>query len=213
MSLRALLCTAWCRHQPLTERAWQIIRLVIRWLPGRQVVFGADSSFAALELLAEVTRLSRVSLITRLRLDAALYDPPPVREPGQRGRPRLKGKRRPTLQVVLADEETQWSKLTIDDWYGEGLCEVDVATDAAVWHHSSKPPAAIRWVLIRDPEARFKPQALLSTNLEYISEQMLTWFVRRWTMEVTFEDARAHLGMKRNTSGMIGPLPVPHRRC
>jgi DDE superfamily endonuclease len=184
------------RHQTLLERAWQIIRLVRRWLPGREVVFVADSSFAALEWLDQVARLSRVSVITRLRLDAALYDPPPPRAPRQTGRPRLKGKRRPTLEAVLADEKTQWSKLTIDDWYGKGPREVDVATDTAVWYHSGKPPVAIRWVLIRDPQERFKPQALLSTNLEHTSAQMLAWFVRRWTMEVTFEEARAHLGME-----------------
>ena len=184
------------RHQTLLERAWQIIQLVRRWLPGREVVFVADSSFAALEWLALVARLSGVSVITRLRLDAALYDPPPLREPGQRGRPRLKGKRRPTLEAVLADEQTPWSTLTIDDWYGEGPREVEVATDTAVWYHAGKPPVAIRWVLIRDPQERFKPQALLSTNLEHTCEQMLAWFVRRWSMEVTFEEARAHLGME-----------------
>jgi DDE superfamily endonuclease len=184
------------RHHTLRERAWQIIRLVRRWLPGREVVFVADSSFAALEWLALVAQLPRVSVITRLRLDAALYDPPPPRAPGQRGRPRLKGKRRTTLEAVLADEKTPWSKLTIDDWYGEGPREVDIATDTAVWYHSGKPPVALRWVLVRDPQGRFKPQALLSTNLEHTCEQMLAWFVRRWTMEVTFEEARAHLGME-----------------
>jgi DDE superfamily endonuclease len=184
------------RHQTLLERAWQIIQLVRRWLPGRDMVFVADSGFAALEWLALVARLPRVSVITRLRLDAALYDPPPLRAPGQRGRPRLKGKRRPTLEVVLADEKLQWTKLTIDDWYGEGPREVEVTTDTAVWYHSGKPPVAIRWVLIRDPQARFKPQALLSTNLEHTCEQILAWFVRRWTMEVTLEEARAHLGME-----------------
>ena len=184
------------RHQTLLERAWQMIRLVTRWLPGREVVFAADSSFAALDLLDQVKQLPRASVITRLRLDAALYDPAPPREPGQKGRPRLKGDRRPTLEVVLADEETQWSTLTIDDWYGQGPREVEVATDTAVWYHAGKPPVAIRWVLIRDPHKRFKPQAVLSTNLEHTAEQMLTWFVRRWTMEVTFEEARAHLGME-----------------
>ena len=184
------------RHHTVLERAWQSIRLVRRWLPDRESVFVSDSSFAALELLDRVAQLSRVSIITRLRLDAALYDPPPPRAPGQRGRPRRKGKRRPTLEAVLADEQTQWSKLTVDDWYGEGPREVDVATDTAVWYHAGKPPVAIRWVLIRDPQARFKPQALLSTNLEHTCEQMLTWFVRRWTMEVTWEEARAHLGME-----------------
>jgi DDE superfamily endonuclease len=102
------------RHQTLLERAWQIIRLVRRWLPGREVVCVADSSFAALEWLAQVVRLSRVSVITRLRLDAALYDPPP-RAPRQPGRPRLKRKHRPTLEAVLADAKTQWSTLTMDD--------------------------------------------------------------------------------------------------
>ena len=184
------------RHQTLLERAWQIIQLVRRWLPGREVVFVADSSFAALEWLALVARLPGVSVITRLRLDAALYDPPPPRNPGQIGRPRLKGKRRPTLEAVLADDKTQWSKLTVDDWYGEGPREVEVATDTAIWYHAGKPPVAIRWVLIRDPHERFKPQALLSTNLAHTCEQMLAWFVRRWTMEVTFEEARAHLGME-----------------
>jgi hypothetical protein len=183
------------RHQTLTERAWQMIRLVVRWLPNRAVVFAADSSYAALELLDQVKKLPRASVITRLRLDAALYDPPPPREPGKIGRPRLKGDRRPTLGAVLGDAETPWSQLTIEPWYGDGPREMEVATDTAVWYHAGKPPVAIRWVLIRDPQDAFKPQALLSTNLAHTPEQILTWFVRRWTMEVTLEEARAHLGM------------------
>src|SRR5262249_27190850 len=75
------------RHHTLLERAWQSIQLVRRWVPGRELVFVADSSFAALEWLALVARLPWVSVITRLRLDAALYDPPP-RAPRQTGRPR-----------------------------------------------------------------------------------------------------------------------------
>jgi hypothetical protein len=184
------------RHQTLTERAWQMIRLVGRWLPGRDLVFVADSSFAALELLDKVATLPRASVITRLRLDAALYDPPPPRKPKTMGRPRLKGKRRPTLEAVLADKRTPWTTLRVEQWYGKGPREVEVATDTAVWYHTGKPPVAIRWVLIRDPQEDFKPQALLSTNLVYTPEQILPWFVRRWTMEVTFEEARAHLGME-----------------
>jgi hypothetical protein len=184
------------RHQTLTERAWQMIRLVVRWLPNRAVVFAADSSYAVLELLDQVKKLPRASLITRLRLDAALYDPPPPHEPGKIGRPRLKGDRRPTLEAMLVDAGTPWSQLTIEPWYGDGPREVEVATDTAVWYHTGKPPVAIRWVLIRDPQEAFKPQALLSTNLAHTPEQILTWFTRRWTMEVTFEEARAHLGME-----------------
>jgi DDE superfamily endonuclease len=184
------------RHQTLTERAWQIIRLVVRWLPGWEIVFVADSSFAALELLDKVKTVPHASMITRRRLDAALYDPPPPRPAGTKGRPRLKGKRRPTLEAVLADERTPWTTVLVEQWYGEGPREVEVTTDTAVWYHAGKPPVAIRWVLIRDPHKEFESQALLSTHLEHTPDQMLPWFVRRWTMEVTFEEARAHLGME-----------------
>jgi hypothetical protein len=184
------------RHQSLTERAWQMIRLLRRWLPGRELVFVTDNSFAALELLAQVQSLPKTRLITRLRLDAALYDPAPPRPAGTRGRPRLKGKRRPTLEAILADGDTEWTTLKVDQWYGEGPRDIEVATDTAVWFHAGKVPVPIRWVLIRDPQKRFKAQALLSTTLDDTAEQIVHWFVRRWTMEVTFEEARAHLGME-----------------
>src|SRR5215510_6307980 len=103
------------RHQPLTARAWQLMRLVVRWLPGREMVCVADSSFASLELLDKVATLPRASVITRLRLDAALYAPSPHRAPGTQGRPRLKGQRRPTLAAVLADEQTPWTTRTVAD--------------------------------------------------------------------------------------------------
>src|SRR5215510_14034281 len=114
------------RHQPLTARAWQLMRLVVRWLPGRELVCVAKSSCAALELLDKVATLPRASVITRLRLDAALYDRPLHRVLGTTGRPRLTGKRRPTLEAVLADAKTQWTKLTVDHWYGEGPREIEV---------------------------------------------------------------------------------------
>jgi hypothetical protein len=54
----------------------------------------------------------------------------------------------------------------------------------------------VRWVLIRDPQGEFEPQALVTTHLAYAPGQVLEWFVRRWTMEVTFEEARAPLGLE-----------------
>ena len=94
----------------------------------------------------------------------------------------------------MADEETPWNQLTVAQWYGDGPREVDSCTDTAVWYHAGKPPVPIRWVLIRDPHERFEPQALLSTNLDQTPEPILTWLVRRWTMQVTLEEARAHWG-------------------
>jgi DDE superfamily endonuclease len=103
------------RPQPVTARAWPLLRLVVRGLPGREMVCVAESSCAALELLDKVAPLPRASVMTRLRLDAALSAPPPPRAPGTTGRPRRPGQRRPTLAAVLADEQTPWRTLTVDD--------------------------------------------------------------------------------------------------
>jgi hypothetical protein len=99
------------RHKTLPQWAGQLIGLIHRWLPRREVVVVADSSYAVIELLKQVSDMPDVSLITRLRLDAALYDPAPPRAPRQNGRPRKKGARRPTLQQVLGDPQTQCKRL------------------------------------------------------------------------------------------------------
>ncbi len=53
-----------------------------------------------------------------------------------------------------------------------------------------------RWVLVRDPAQQFEPQALLSTDLMVTGQQLIAWFVRRWQLEVTFEEAGAHRGVE-----------------
>lgn len=184
------------RHQKLTARAWQVIALVARWLPDRAAVFVTDSSFAVFVLLDQVRRLKHVSLITRLRLDAQLYDVAPQRKSGQTGRPRIKGARRLSPQQRLADPKTKWETLTLAHWYGGGSRQVEVYSETCVWGTSGKPYVPIRWVLVRDPLGEFAPQAFLSTAAEHTPEQILTWFVRRWRMEVTFQEARAHLGLE-----------------
>jgi hypothetical protein len=70
------------------------------------------------------------------------------------------------------------------------------ATGTALWYHSGVPPVAIRWVLIRDPEGRFEPQALLCTDQNADPVQVIAWFVLRWQVEVTFHEVRTHLGVE-----------------
>jgi hypothetical protein len=189
------------RARTVVERARQMIQVVVRWWPGREVVLVAASRDAALEWLDHVKQWSRASWITRRRLEAALDDPPPRREPRQQGRPRLTGKRRATLEAVLTADETPWTKLTVDQWDGDGPRAVDVCTDTAVWYHAGTPPVPLRWVLMRDPQGAFKPQALVSTYLAQTPAHMLTWLVRRGTLEVTCEEARAHVGMETPRQG------------
>src|SRR6266496_3951040 len=183
-------------HKTLTEWAGQMITQVRRWLPDRVLVVVADSTYAALELLAACAGLPQpVTMITRLRLDAALYDPPPPRQQGKRGAPRKKGARQPTLAQRLADPKTTWERVTLA-WYGRTTRTVELACGTAVWYHGGLPVVPCRWVLIRDGMGTFEPQALLCTDLELTAQQIVEWFVLRWQLEVTFEEARAHLGIE-----------------
>ena len=182
------------RHKTVVDWARQAVLQTRRWLPHRRLIVVADASFAALDLIAALRR--HVCLITRLRIDASLFAPVPPRRPGQMGRPRLKGKRLPTFKAVLANPETVWSAVTMTDWYGGRSCKLEVASDTAVWYHSGLPPAPIRWVLVRDPSGEREPQAFLSTDPVAKPEQILGWFVSRWRMETTYQEARAHLGVE-----------------
>ena len=184
------------RHKTLTDWGRQMIRQLRRWLPGRKLVVVADSTYAVLELLACAARmLEPVAIVTRLRLDAALYAPAPVRKPGTKGRPRKKGARQPTLATRLADPGTAWQRINVA-WYGGATRTVELASETAVWYHTGLPPVAIRWVLIRDPQGQFDPQALLCTDQQAGAQAILEWFVLRWQMEVTFHEVRAHLGVE-----------------
>jgi hypothetical protein len=184
-------------HKKLTDWARQMLSQVRRWVSHRELIVVADSSFAVLTLLDDLRHLAQpISMITRLRLDAALYDPAPPRPPGRIGRPRLKGKRLPTLQQVLRDATTAWTSVTLTGWYREPQREVELVSETAVWYHTGMPPVPIRWVLIRDPHNKFRPQALLSTDVTLRTTQIVTYFVHRWQVEVTFQEVRTHLGVE-----------------
>jgi hypothetical protein len=150
-----------------------------------------------LKLLDRCRRLRKpITFITRLRLDAAIYEPAPPRCPGQIGRPRLKGERLPNLSEVAEDANTVWEPTTIANWYGSGGRTVEITSETAVWYSTGLFAVPVRWVLIRDPEGTFKPQALLCTDLDADPEEILRWFVMRWQLEVTFQEMRRHLGFE-----------------
>ncbi len=183
------------RHKKLTDWARQALLQLARWLPDRRVVAVADRSYAALELLHAVR--GRVCVVARLRLDARLFDPPPPRTPRTIGRPRVVGARQPTLAQRVRRPDTPWLPLEIGGWYGGGGRRlVEVASGTAVWHHTGLPAVPLRWVLVRDPRGLFQPQALLCTDRGADPDEVLGWFVRRWSVEVTFAEARRHLGVE-----------------
>ena len=152
------------------NRLWarQALLLVRRWWPEREIVAVADSAYASLRLLASCRRfLPRpVTFVTRLRLDAALYERCPTTQsrsvgqaaPEGRTPPKPFGRRRGSGHRLGSCEN-------VDDWYGGGERTVEVASATALWYSTGLPAVSIRWVLVRDPQGAFATQALLCTDL------------------------------------------------
>jgi len=187
------------KHKKLTDWArgappGQMILQLKRWLPERQIIIVADSSYACYALLDAVC--AHVCMITPLRLDARLFDAPPSQPAGKPGpKPKI-GKRQPTLQQRLDEPATDWQTIFIPQWYGKSNQVMQVATGMALWYKSNDPLVPLRWIIIKDPTGRVASTALLCTNLELDAQCIINYFIRRWTVEVTFEEVRRHLGVE-----------------
>ena len=115
--------------------------------------------------------------------------------PGRPGRPRLKGDRLPSLHTVLTDPATAWTPFQ-QAWPDGTVRRLEYVSATAVWYHAGHPPVPLRWLLIRDPAPAQQPQALLSTDPALAPPQLLTWYLRRWAMEVTLQAVRTYLGVE-----------------
>ncbi len=192
------------RHKKLTDWARQAVLQLACWLPGRRLVAVGDSGYAALDSLGAVRH--RAGVVARLRPDARLFEPPPPRTPRTVGRPRVVGRRLPTLAQRLHAPETPWRRLTAAGWHGGNPREVEVASGTAVWHHPGMPVVPLRWVLVRDPGGEFRPLALLCTDAGVDAADVLRWYVWRWAAEVTFAETRRHLGVETQRQWSDGAI-------
>lgn len=183
-------------HKTSIDWTMQMITAVRRWIPDRVIVLVTDGGLVAVKLALRCIRFANpVTYISRLRLDARLYDEPGPQPSGKPGPKPKKGKRQPSLNQRLKDPKTKWLKVVIQ-WYGGKKREIEIATGTSLWHTSGFDPLPLRWVLVRDPLGKLKPTAFFSTNQTLAPLQILTYFIVRWGLEVTFEEARAHLGME-----------------
>jgi hypothetical protein len=182
------------RHKTSVDWVRQMMQQVRRWLPGRKLVLVVDGGFAAVSLaLACVKR--QVVMVSRLRWDAALYHPPGSRPPGKRGPKPLKGKRQRSLQAWAERSDTPWETVEVD-WYGGQRKQLWVFSHTALWYTPRLPPVDIRYVLVGDPEGKLRMEAFFCTDLQATPVEILQWVVMRWSVEVTFEEARANLGFE-----------------
>ena len=184
------------RHKTIVGWTRQMIAQVRRWFPQRRIVLIGDGTYSSVALLRGCAGMRMpVTLVTRLRLDAGLYAPPPAPLPGRRGPKPKKGARLASLAKRTTDSNAVWTEVTVT-WYGGEPRTVLIQSDTAVWYTPGQDPAPLRWVLVRSLDGSFEDQAFLCTDLNASPAQSLEWFLLRWNIEVTFEEVRAHLGVE-----------------
>lgn len=183
------------RHRSQVQWA-VLLQRVRRWLPERPLVLVGDGDYAAKELIEACQSLVQpVQFISTLRLDAALYHFPRPSSSGQAGPKPKKGKAQPKLSQRLSHSKTRWRRLTVP-WYGGQTKTLEVSTGTALWWPRRLKLLPIRWVLVRCPNNSFKSTAFFCSDLTLSAQTILTYFVGRWNLEVTFEELRAHLGFE-----------------
>jgi hypothetical protein len=183
------------RHKTVAQVTGQVVVWLRRTLPGRAIHLVGDGAYAVIELGLRCRR-QQVTLIAPLRLDARLFEPPLCPRPKKgKGRPAGVGARLPHLAQVAVQATTRWQRSQVA-WYGGTTTIVDWCTGTALWYSTGTTPLPIRWVLVRDPEGKRETKAFFSTDAYQAPPTIISDFVLRWPLEVTFEEGRAHLGIE-----------------
>jgi hypothetical protein len=180
------------RHKKMTDWACQVVFVMRRWVgKSRKITIIADSAFACFKLAYACIK-NHTGLISRLRLDARLYDFIP--ENPKIKRRRVVGKVLPKLSVLAEKNIQQWEEITVK-WYGGRTKKVFIQSGKCLWYYIGFPPISVHWVLIKEGEGS-NPIALFSTDLSHSAIRIIEGYVERWPEEVAFEEARRHLGME-----------------
>lgn len=190
-------------HRTVVDWTIVRVRLVSRWLQRRPWILIGDGTYACV-LLGWECLTAQVTLISRLRLDARLFAFPQPAPPGRRGPKPKKGKALAKLAARVQEALHQGEEVTID-WY-RGIKLLRVLSGVCLWHTPGWPPLPIRWVLVVDPASKLAPQAFFTTRLTMSPQRLIELFILRWSIEVTFEEVRRHLGVE--TQRQWAPLAI-----
>jgi hypothetical protein len=192
------------RHKTSIDWSIQMLKQVRRWFPNMTMTILGDGGFATAALCWACLRLN-MDLVSRLRIDARLYDFPPERIHGSPGRPARKGNKLISFKEMLKVDGLPWKDVEING-YGEKRYPVRYLTNTALWHVEGYEPVPIRWVLVVDPTGKREPVPLFSTNVTLSAERIIELFIERWSIEVTFEEVRAHLGVETQRQWSDGAI-------
>jgi len=181
------------RHKTPSELSRQMLAALVHWFPERNFVLVGDGGYATVELAQFCSRHHR-PLVSRLRGDAALYASPPPRRKSRIGRPRVKGRKIDSPQQAAQRKNAAWKNTTVD-WYGGGRRRVRLLSSTGLWYNHGRA-VLIRWVYVVDRDGTHRDDCVFSTDITLTPQRVVSLFTRRWSIEVTFEEVRAHLGFE-----------------
>lgn len=183
------------RHKTSLKWTSQMVLQVRRWIgKARSLILVGDGGYAAGQLALDCIA-SGVTLVSRLKMNAALFDFPDEKRPGQRGRAAKKGVRLKNFKQMLSLGGLPWKEIEVIGYGGEKRV-ARVISNTCMWGADGTTPIPIRWVLVVDPTGKLDPLPLMSTDPLMTPERMVELFVDRWGLEVTFEESREHLGVE-----------------
>ena len=196
------------RHKTPAQLARGLMARLVRWFPGRRFVFLGDGGYGSHEMARFFRRLRRrgrnvglagpVTLVSRFYPDANLHDPPPPPPPGKKspgGRPPVKGPKLPAPQDVVAATPREGRTRATVGWYGGGEREVELVSGCGHWFRSGRGLVEVRWVFVHDVSGTHRDEYFYSTDPSLSPERIVTLYTGRWSIEVTFQEARAWLGL------------------
>lgn len=180
------------RHKTPPQLARQLMAVLIHWFPQRRFILVGDGNYATHELARFCRRHRRhVTLVSRFYADAALYEPPP--DYGGNGRPRVKGDKLPMPQEVVAGTTPCKARVP---WYGGKDRLVGLVSGQGQWYQSGCGLVPVRWLYVEDWQGTHRPEYFFSTDPSLSPKKLIGYYTKRWTIEVTFEEMRAHLGLE-----------------
>jgi hypothetical protein len=179
-------------HRTPAQLMQRLLRVLLRWFPDRSFVFAGDAGYGS-HAVASLARRSqgRLSVVSKFPAKANLYEAPPPYT--GRGRPRVKGSKRPRPQDVVA--QAARTRLSVA-WYGGGRREVDVVSDTGHWYQAGQGLVAVRWVYVHDRTGTHRDEYFYSTDPTMMPQAIIEQYTGRWNIETTFEEARAYLGLE-----------------
>ena len=199
------------RHKTPSELMRQLLAVLIHWFPDRQFVFAGDGGYGTHALARFAHRHQRhLSLVSLFYPNANLYDPPPPVMGQAQGRPRKKGAKRPAPQAVVA-ASTEPTALNVS-WYGGGRRDVEVVSGTGQWYKGGEGLVPVVWVFVQDRTGTHRDSYLFSTDLRLTAQQVIETYTGRWSIETTFQELRAYLGLE-TTRGWKEPTVLRAAPC